>query len=235
VTLGGRGSAPLYAAYAIAAALWRKECAYIDIGVADANIAAANAQVLRHFADVGEDETGMSNAGVGGDNPKYNYYESKDGKFVLTALIEHHFYENFCRGLGREDLLEEGVGYATHSIGIDWGPAALRDTLREIFLTKTQQEWMEFAAANDTVIAPINSIADLTTDAHLVAREAVVTTQHPTAGPLTYGGNPIKVAGEHFEVFHHAPALGEDTEEVLTSLGYGQEQLDAWREAKVIN
>jgi crotonobetainyl-CoA:carnitine CoA-transferase CaiB-like acyl-CoA transferase len=238
VQAGGNGG-PLYAAYAIAAALFRRsktgEGAYIDIGVADTLVADANAQILRHFADVGEDETGMSTAATGGDNPKYNYYETKDGKFVLTALIEHHLYQNFCKALGREDLLVEGVGYSTTAVDIDWGPPALRSLLKDIFLTKSQQEWMAFAAEHDTVIAPINLLADIRSDPHLVQREAVVTSEHPTAGPLVYGGNPIKVAGEHFEIYQHAPALGEHTAEVLTGLGYTDDQLDAWRAKGIVN
>jgi crotonobetainyl-CoA:carnitine CoA-transferase CaiB-like acyl-CoA transferase len=93
---------------------------------------------------------------------------------------------------------------------------------------------MELAAANDTVIAPANSIDDLLTDAHLVAREALVEYTHPTGGPVWVTGNPIKVQGEHYTVRRHAPALGEHTDEYLTSLGYGADQLAAWREKGIV-
>ena len=43
------------------------------------------------------------------------------------------------------------------------------------------------------------------------------TYDHPTAGPVTVPGNPIKVPGEHYTVYRYAPALGEHTAEHLRS------------------
>jgi formyl-CoA transferase len=239
MVLGGGGGAMFggvtETAFAIAAALFRRastgQGAYIDVGVSDASV---NVPIVSPDR-LGVDETGMTTAAVGGMNPKYNLYESKDGKVLLVALIEHHFYEHLCRGIGREDLLEEGVGFSTTAIDIDWGPESLRSKLRDVFLTRTSAEWMEFAAAEDVVIAPVNGPEDLATDPHLSARGAVVTTEHPTAGTLTYRANPVKVAGEEFEIFHQAPSLGEDTDDILRELGYDDARVAALREAGVVN
>jgi crotonobetainyl-CoA:carnitine CoA-transferase CaiB-like acyl-CoA transferase len=233
---GGFGTFPgvIETAFAIAAALFRRATtgkgAYIDVGVADAGVNPALVPPDR----IGADASGFAGAAVGGANPKYNLYETKDGKPLLVALIEHHFYEAFCRGVGREDLLAEEVGFKSRKIGIDWGPESLRDELRDVFLTRTREEWMRFAAEHDVVLAPINGAADLQSDPHLVARDAIITHEHPTAGPLTYRANPIKVAGEQFEVFHHAPALGEDTDDILRELGFGANQIETWRSAGVV-
>ena len=80
----------------------------------------------------------------------------------------------------------------------------------------------------------MNSAQDVRTDPHLTYREAVIEYKHPTAGPVTVTGNPIKVPGEHYTVYRHAPALGEHTEEYLRSFGYDEGQLKAWKEQGVI-
>jgi crotonobetainyl-CoA:carnitine CoA-transferase CaiB-like acyl-CoA transferase len=221
-------------AFAIAAALYRREKtgkgAYIDVGVADASVNVPLVSPDR----IAQDDSGVLGSGYGGDNPKYNFYETADGRVVLAALIEHHFYEHFCRGVGREDLLEEGKGFKSTLLPIDWGPESLRVELRDIFITKTSAEWMTFAAEHDTAIAVVNTASDLATDPHLSVRQAVVEHEHPTGGVLAYAGNSIKVEGEQFEITHHAPALGEDTVEILTELGYGPEQVDEWKASGVV-
>ena len=237
-TTGGGGSGPLMVAFAIAAALYRRgqtgQGARIDVGVSDAYVAGSQQAVFRAYNDIGDDETGESNAAaMGPRSTKYTWYETKDNRFVLIALIEHHLYENFCRGLAREDLLDEQY-YVTKKIGIDWGPETLRPILEEIFRSKTQAEWAEFAVAHDTVVAPVNTIWDLRDDPHLKTREAIITYDHPTAGTLVDVGNPIKVDGEHYTVYHHPPALGEDTRPYLSSLGYSPEQLDNWATTGII-
>jgi crotonobetainyl-CoA:carnitine CoA-transferase CaiB-like acyl-CoA transferase len=231
---------PLYLAYGIAAALYRRERtgqgALLDVGASDATIAAAWMSVVQQLNRdrIGADETGRGGAATGGANSKYNVYETKDGRFLLVALIEHHFWEQFCRGIGREDLLADDVGYVSKNVAIDWGPTSLREELRDIIGSRTADEWMAFAAEHDVVMAPVNSARDLRTDPHLVHREAIVDYEHPTAGTVTVTGNPIKVDGCHYEVRGHAPALGEQTGEYLSELGIPPERQAELREKGVV-
>jgi crotonobetainyl-CoA:carnitine CoA-transferase CaiB-like acyl-CoA transferase len=93
---------------------------------------------------------------------------------------------------------------------------------------------MAIATEYDCVIAPANSVDDLATDPHLSMREAVVEYEHPTGGPVVVTGNPIKVRGEHYEVFQPAPALGEHTDVVLGELGYDADTLGRLRAGGII-
>jgi crotonobetainyl-CoA:carnitine CoA-transferase CaiB-like acyl-CoA transferase len=231
---------PLYLAYGIAAALYRRattgEGCYLEVGCSDAIISAAWMSVVNKMnaERIGEDATGMGGAAAGGNGSKYNHYWTKDQKFMLVALIEHHFYKKFVEGLGREDLLADEY-YNTKDIEIDWGPTHLRPILQDIFATRTLAEWMAFAAEHDVVLAPASTIDDLRTDPHLVVREAIVEYVHPTGGPVVVTGNPIKVRGEHFEVTRHAPALGEQTHEQLLKLGLSQDVIDQLAAAGITN
>ena len=231
---------PLYLAFGIASALLRRRItgqgAYLDVGASDAVLAGAWMSVVNMLNRdrIGADETGFDRAVAGSASSKYNFYETKDGKFVLAALIEHHFYEAFCKGLGREDLLEDGVGFVTKAVAIDWGPPSLRTELAEIFRTKTLAEWTAFAAEHDTVIGPAHQAADLLDDPHLRHREALLEYHHPTGGPMVLTGNPIKVAGEHYAIYRGAPALGQHTDEYLRQMGYDDDIVDRWRKDGVI-
>jgi crotonobetainyl-CoA:carnitine CoA-transferase CaiB-like acyl-CoA transferase len=231
---------PLYLAFGVAAALYRREKtgegAYLDVASSDAGLAAAWMSVVTQMnrERIGADETGMARASTGGSNSKYNLYETKDGRPMLAALIEHHFYEHFCKAAGREDLLDENVGYVSKAVAIDWGPPSLRPILADFFRERTTAEWMALAEEYDFVVAPVNGLADLQTDPHLVVREAVIDYEHPTGGTVTVTGNPIKVEGAQYRVRYPAPALGEHTDEFLRGLGYGDTDLERWRGAGVI-
>lgn len=233
-------SGPLYLAYGVAAALYRRattgQGARLDVGASDAGLAAAWMSVVNvmNRERIGRDETGMAAASTGGTNSKYNLYQTQDGRFMLVALIEHHFYENFCRAVGREDLLDEKVGYASTRVAIDWGPPSLRPILAEVVRTRTLAEWMTLAAEHDFVVAPVNRASDLLQDPHLLHRQALVEHDHPTAGPVVVTGNPIKVEGQHYEIRRGAPALGEHTTEYLEELGLTGEELARLRERSVI-
>jgi crotonobetainyl-CoA:carnitine CoA-transferase CaiB-like acyl-CoA transferase len=164
-------------------------------------------------------------------NSKYTYYRTKDDRIVLLAAIEHKFWDNFCRAVGREDLMD----HKDESRPTDWGMVqGLRQELQQIFATKTLEEWMEIAVDADIPIGPTNRVSDLMTDPQIRAREILYPSEHPSAGPFLYVGTPVVVQGQPFEIRRHSPELGEHTAEILGELGYASSQVDAWKEAGVV-
>ncbi|MBV9996381.1 MAG: CoA transferase [Caulobacteraceae bacterium] len=163
---------------------------------------------------------------------KYQYYETKDKRFVLFCGIEHKFWDNFCRAVGREDLVESKDTHAP----VDFGgnETELRRELQKIFHTKTQSEWADIALKYDIAMGPAHRLEDLRTDPHLAGREIIYEGVHPDAGPFVYVGWPAPVAGQPFEVSQPAPRLGQHNREVLGELGYSAAQIDALAAAKAI-
>jgi crotonobetainyl-CoA:carnitine CoA-transferase CaiB-like acyl-CoA transferase len=99
--------------------------------------------------------------------------------------------------------------------------------VERIFLERTRDEWQEFATHNDCCLEPVLNL-DEALDSELVrAREMVVELDQPGAGPVKQLGVPIKLSRTPGAVDEPGPALGEHTDEVLTALGYGAEELAA--------
>jgi formyl-CoA transferase len=72
-------------------------------------------------------------------------------------------------------------------------------------------------------------------DAHLAARGAIVTVEHPEVGPERHAGNPLRFGATAVRHGGASPCLGADTDVVLgTWLGAGAEELAAWKSAKVL-
>ena len=107
-------------------------------------------------------------------------------------------------------------------------------TLRDVFMTKTAQEWVDIAVAHDVPLVPTNTKKEVLDDPHLRARDILETKVHPAVGAFSMPGWPAIVKGHHYETFRHAPALGEHTAEVLGAVGVGQSELDELRAQGVV-
>ena len=90
----------------------------------------------------------------------YRPYACADGYVTLGAL-EPKFWQAFCRGVGREDLIEHAVRPAR------LGRAPRRSS--EIFAERTREQWRAFASEHDCCLEPVLEL-DEALDSELVAR-----------------------------------------------------------------
>lgn len=230
---GGVVIGPLYAAFAVASALARAartgEGCYIDVSCADAVIASSWIVSMPELNPERIDPASRVAGSAG--SAKYQHYETRDGGFILFCCIEAKFWRNWCRAVGREDL----VGSHADDLVVDFGRGEddLRRTIQEIFLTRTQDEWMEIALEHDIAMGPAIRFDEIGDNVHLSAREVVVTEHHPVFGDIRTLGNPIRVPGQTFSI-RSAPTLGEHTDEILEALGYDAADRGRLRDAGVI-
>jgi formyl-CoA transferase len=240
-SIDGPLSTALYGALTAAAALQHRnrtgEGAFIDASGSDSVLANQCLDAVLAWNDERITDRRNPPPPVGLDprkRPKYTYYQTKDEKIVLLAAIEHKFWDNFCRAVGREDLLD--VKDTTFAVDFaDGGRADLLDLLIPVFRERTQAEWIDIARDFDIPLCPANSKRETLEDPHLNAREIVHHSKHPVAGPYTATGWPAPVQGQPFEQAQHAPALGEQTDEVLAGLGYSTEVIAGLRERGVVS
>src|SRR3954463_5483765 len=121
---------------------------------------------------------------------RYQIYETKDGH-VLFMASEQAFWKNFCEGVDRMDLFEKWPGktIADHPRG----NKELQAELRDIFRTRTSQEWIDFADEHNTTIAPANTAQTVRHDPQFQARFEWTTYEDAGADMLLF---PLHVEGE---------------------------------------
>ena len=150
-------------------------------------------------------------AGLAGmwEGVRYQAYEATDGH-VLFMASEQAFWKNFCAGIDRMDLFEKWPGskFADHARG----NVELQRELRDIFKTRSVNDWLEFSNEHNTTIAPFNTPANIGDDPQFQHRmgflpiEAVGCEQLPL---------PVFVNGEPLPVPTMAPTVGENTDDVM--------------------
>jgi len=159
---------------------------------------------------------------------RYQIYESSDGH-VLFMASEQEFWKNFCEGIGRMDLFEKWPGsrFADHARG----NRELQAILRDIFKTKTSQEWIDFGNEWNTPIAPVNTPKTIKDDPQFQHRFPWYSASTHEADMLPF---PVKYVDEELPEPSRAPTVGEHNEEVLQRvLGYDDVKLEELRKAGV--
>ena len=219
MTFGGEGTAAgaVYAAFHIAAGLAHRaktgEGCYIDVSASDAVIASA---WIGASTQVNEAERFAQVRGTGHANTvaRYQFYETKDKRFVLFCPEERKFWEPFCRLVDRADLVSRVSG------------EDLRREVQAILHTKTRDEWVRLALEHRLPLSPAHSdFKEVAADPHINTRQIVKRAHHPGVGEFTYIGQPAIVDHQPYDVPPPAAELGEDTDEVLRELGYSDDEI----------
>jgi crotonobetainyl-CoA:carnitine CoA-transferase CaiB-like acyl-CoA transferase len=244
MTMGGDGTAAgaIHAAFHVAAALVQRartgEGCFIDVAGHDGVISQAwiSATYFLNRQRLGGGSSSMpaGRSMDGGASAKYQWYETRDQKFVLFCCIEPKFWRNFCTAVDRPDLLDQHDTSGAVDFGV--GQGDLRRDLQDIFHQRDLADWIQLASDSDIAMGPAyTTIEEAASDPHLRTRNIIVESEHPVAGPFTYIGEAAKVSGQGYEVRHPAPALGEHTVEVLCDeLGVTADELATLRDAKVV-
>lgn len=157
-----------------------------------------------------------------GSAPFYTTYETSDGEHMAVGALEPRFFDVLVDVLGieREDLPPQDDR--------DGWPE-MRRRFAEVFRLRTRDEWAAQFAGTDACVAPVVSMSEAPERPHNVARGTFTTidgVSQPapaprfSATPATPGWGP------------HAP--GEDTDEVLTRLGFRPDEVSKLRSAGVV-
>jgi crotonobetainyl-CoA:carnitine CoA-transferase CaiB-like acyl-CoA transferase len=197
---------------------------FVDISMLDGVISLMHVVASMYFINGQIPERG--NDMLTGGMSFYNVYETKDGKYVSVASIESWFFQNLCSVLGREDL-------AAYQWSLDKKEEVI-SAFRDIFLTKTRDEWVKIMRLQDTCVAPVYSIDEVISDPQVMERDMVVEINHPSLGKVKQVGIPIKLSETPGAIRRLPPRRGEHTEEILLELGYNRQAIDELRSSEAI-
>jgi len=151
----------------------------------------------------------------------YEVYETSDGKFVSIGAAEPKFYAELLARLGLDDPVDQQMDQAR------W--PAMKTRLRELFATRTRDEWCEIMEGAETCFAPVLSMREAPSHPHnqrrgtFVERHGVV--QPAPAPRFSRTGCEIQ----------RAPARpGEHSAEILAEQGFLDDEIARLRDAGVI-
>ena len=160
-----------------------------------------------------------------------NAYQCADGGYVLVAGNGDSIFKRLMTVIGRDDLgndpqLENNEGRVKRVTELD---QAIGEWTKTVSTTKALE-------ALDAVAVPagrIYTIADIANDPHYKARENIQTIQMRDGSTLDVPSVLPKLSRTPGSIKSLAPEIGENTDEILKSIGLSESQIASLKERGV--
>ncbi|MEZ0362716.1 CaiB/BaiF CoA transferase family protein [Mycobacterium sp. pUA109] len=165
-------------------------------------------------------------------NPLTGSYRTRDGRHIQLMFLQgDRYWPQFCALIGRDDLAADPrfrdlAARRAHS-------AACVAELDAVFAAHTLPEWRQILADLDAPWAPLQSVAEVTTDPQVLANDYIGTVTLDDGEHYRLPNVPVQLDERPAEL-RRAPEHGEHTESVLEELGYDWEEIGGLAEAGVI-
>ena len=201
----------------------------VDVAMLDCQMALLENAFTRFFA------TGEVPERIGTRHPVLTPFQAlptRDG-YIVVAVARQDWWEKFCNLINRSDLISD-ERFKTNPDRTK-NHKDLEAILKGITRTRTTSEWVADMEKADIACGPVNTVPQVASDPHTLAREMIAQVKHTQAGMLRVVNSPIKLSRTPVNLERASPVLGEHTEEVFGNLlGLSREDLAKLKEEKAI-
>jgi formyl-CoA transferase/CoA:oxalate CoA-transferase len=222
----------LYATIGVLAALQARERSgrgqMVDLSLLESQVSWLTTLVPAYFL------TGQPQARIGNAHPMlvpYRLYQASDKAFNIGVGTDT-LWQRFCQALDRPDLAadERFTSNADRVQNRD----ELEPLLDAHFAQREAGYWLECLREARIPCGQVNTLPEILADEHFRQRGGIVEMDHPLVRGLKVLANPLHFSETPPLYDRHPPLLGEQTEKILGSLGYNEEQIAAFRAAGAV-
>jgi crotonobetainyl-CoA:carnitine CoA-transferase CaiB-like acyl-CoA transferase len=203
----------LFASNAILAALHRREAtgegSRIEVPLFESTLGWL-ANRGQEYLVSGEDKGLIGNA-----HPSIVPYQTFDAsdKPLVVAVGNNSQFAELCKAVGRPELAADDR-FATNPDRVA-NREALISELQEEIGKRPADEWAEEIRAAGVPSGPVNTLADVFADDHVLGSGILQDIVHASAGPLKMLASPILIDTERLPIRRPPPTLGQHTDETL--------------------
>lgn len=187
---------------------------YLDVSMTDCSF-SLNAMAGAGYLACGVEPERESHVLNGGSF--YDYYRSRDGRWMSVGSLEPGFMQQLCAALGRPELAALGLS------------PQLKVALQVEFEKRSFDELCALFAAVDACVEPVLSLSEAVEHPQLKARQLVSQVPRGDGSTQAQLACPLKFSEGLPPPRHIGAEVGAHSDEVLAELGFSVQRIDAWR------
>lgn len=158
----------------------------------------------------------------------YDYYRSRDGRWMAVGSLEPAFMQALCAAFGRPELAAQGLSPKPEQ------QHALKLALQAEFEKHDFAELCSMFAGIDACVEPVLGLDEALEHPQLKARELVTQVPRGDGSRQPQIACPLKFSEGLPEPRHIGASLGAHTDQVLGELGFSDERIAQLRDGNVI-
>ena len=159
----------------------------------------------------------------------FDIFKCKDG-FVALGVGNDKLFQNFCRTIGHEELLED-PRYTTNELRCNNYVPDLQNVIISWCEQYTKSEVEAIMDEAGIPCGPVLDVKEAIEHPHIQARDMMVHCEHPTAGDQYFQGCVMKLSETPGSVDFASPLLGQHNAEIF---GLTEEEVAQLKEEGVL-
>ena len=196
---------------------------YLDVSMTDCSF-SLNAMAGAGYLACGVEpqwETQVLNGGS-----FYDYYRSRDGRWMSVGSLEPAFMQALCTALGRPEL-------TAHGLTPERQPA-FKQALQVEFEKRSFDQLCELFAGVDACVEPVLTLSEAVAHPQIMARALVSQVPRSDGSSQAQIACPLKFSEGLPAPRHIGAAVGAHSDEVLVELGFSAQRIADLRRSKVV-
>ena len=158
--------------------------------------------------------------------------ETKDG-WIVVQVLGDTLFKRWANLIGAEDLLDDDRFSTDINRGVN-GEILSKKT-SDWASQYTNEEALNLLANANVPAGPVNDLQDALDDPHVKAMNFFQDLEYPgIPGKSPVMGLPVKLSNSDNTIDRRPPILGEHTEEILIDLGFTNDEIDEFKEKRII-
>ena len=169
-------------------------------------------------------------------SPLANVYKCKDGRWI--SIFVSNFSSGFPRffnAVGLDELLNDSRYESHKAMQCSGMLEECTARCREVFLQRSAQEWKEILISNDIACEVAQNMIDICNDEQALENDYVQKVRFANGMETFLANPPLQFSKYGRKEFFPCGEIGQDTDRILSDIGYSAEEIEQMREMNVVS